>query len=109
MRRQIAIYEIRSQILALFACIGDLCYVCLSHFPLDQPYNETSPDDASFDSVPKNIQLAMAKVLSGLVETAKYLTIDLKQAVLQKVNLNQRKYPVSACKVRTICRTSRMQ
>jgi hypothetical protein len=99
MMSQVQNHQVRSQVLDLFASIGALCNACLNHLPLDQPYKESRSDDVSFDSVPENIDAAMKKVLFNLLEISTSLSVDLKHAILAKVDLNRRKYPVGVCKV----------
>lgn len=48
------------------------------------------------------IPKSMVHVLLGLIQLAYVLKIDLHWAILQKMELNNRKYPVDLCKVRVV-------
>jgi len=115
----------RSGILALGSEIGNLCHQTLSHAPFDKnnennnenydESNESNSCKSSFWSQPspqrEDIYAAISRVFASLVLLANACTrsigtddhqstrcIDLQIAILKKVSLNAKKYPVELCK-----------
>jgi dCTP diphosphatase len=88
------LHSVRSKILALSATVGRLCSLLLSDAPLDAP---TALSEAP-DFVSSEIKTCMGNVLVGLLQTAECLSLSLHTAILTKMELNRRKYPVHLCK-----------
>ena len=79
-------------VLRLSALLGNLAHLFLLHLPLDTTMS------AVVD--PTEISLCMARVFLGIEATAVLLSLDLEQAIRNKMVLNARKYPVELVKVR---------
>jgi hypothetical protein len=93
----LSVHETRSLILRLSVLVGNLCSLFLQLVPLDGV--SVSTGTQTLQTTP-GIQICMAELLSGLLSTAASLEIDLETAILKKIELNGKKYPVKLCKVR---------
>jgi hypothetical protein len=89
----LAVHEVRSLILKLSVLVGNLSSVFLRLVPLDSNHTSITTN------MPMEIATAMGQVLSCLVETAQSLSIDLEHVILNKMELNEKKYPVELCQV----------
>jgi hypothetical protein len=81
---------VRDQILQLTVVTGNLSSLFLNHPRTPPP---THPDDL----LPRSI----VTVLQVLWDISQSLHIPLAMACQNKINLNNRKYPIDLCKVRT--------
>jgi hypothetical protein len=93
----LSVHETRSLILRLSVLVGNLCSLFLQSIPLDGASVSTGAQ--TLQSTP-GIQMCMAELLSGLMSTAASVSINLETAILKKMELNGKKYPVHLCKVR---------
>jgi hypothetical protein len=95
----LSVHETRSLILRLSVLVGNLCSLFLQSIPLDGVSVSTGAQ--TLQGTP-GIQMKMAELLSGLMSTAASVSINLETAILKKMELNGKKYPVHLCKVRPI-------
>eukprot|EP00980_Cylindrotheca_fusiformis_P016118 scaffold4790_cov98-Cylindrotheca_fusiformis.AAC.2 len=87
----------RSCILQVGVCAGRLCGVANTH--LSKTTTMTDKTNASSNNNNTTVLvLAMSELLQALWETAKSLNLDLILAIHNKLELNNRKYPVELCK-----------
>ena len=93
----LSISKARSSILRLSMLVGNLCSILFRSFPLDGVVTTTA--SPSLYATP-GLQESMAEIVSSLMCTAALLSIDLETAILKKMELNNKKYPVELCKVR---------
>jgi hypothetical protein len=96
----ISVHETRSLILRLSVLVGNLCSLFLQSIPLDGVSVSTGGAVAQTLQGTPGIQICMAELLSGLMSTAASVSINLETAILKKMELNGKKYPVHLCKVR---------
>ena len=96
----------RDGVFRLGALVGRLCALFLS-VPRDGPASAAarpSPADPPFWREPSAARAAVARQLGELLVHAFALAgacgVDLRESVLKKVELNEKKYPVELCKVR---------
>jgi hypothetical protein len=107
--------QFRNHVFHLSTLVGQLAAILLHQFPLDDgsraialeasstatlsdKYGDfLSPDDAS--CMP--FRRVTSEMWSVLVASAALLSLHLPQSILQKVELNRRKYPVELCRVRS--------
>ena len=115
----------RTQVLHLGAAVGTLCSSLLAHAPLDPsdrnplakgvdesttfpPTLAELPDSSSFWSSSntspsalsgrKHIAQSMGSVFLALFLTASACGVDLRSCILNKLQLNAKKYPVELCR-----------
>jgi hypothetical protein len=93
----LSIHETRSLILRISVLVGNLCALFLQSVPLDGGSVATGAQ--TLQNTP-GIQICMAELLSGIMVTAASLSINIETAILKKMELNGKKYPVHLCKVR---------
>jgi len=98
------VHEIRNKLLLLSELTGNLSRLFRKLVPMDDPpASADAPvagtDVASSSSREPEIEIAMSKLLSGLVATACLCSVNLGSAIMRKMELNRRKYPVAICKV----------
>jgi len=111
------VHDVRDAVLMLSELAGNLSRLFRKMVPLDDPTTSSSASTTTaggttiqsnsmttFSAADQNLQLrtAASKLLSGLVDTSTLLRIDLKLAVLRKMELNRLKYPKELCKVRML-------
>jgi hypothetical protein len=95
----LSVHETRSLILRLSVLVGNLCSLFLHSIPLDGVSLSNGAVAQTLQGTP-GIQICMAELLSGLMSTAASVSINLETAILKKMELNGKKYPVHLCKVR---------
>jgi len=70
---------------------------------INEPYNPPfDPNNCSVEiSFPDHLQLqkSVSIILHSLLVISQQININLHEAIARKIELNQRKYPVSACQV----------
>lgn len=93
------VHHARSLILRLSVLVGNLCSIFLQSVPLDGSTAADTDAPSRLQDTP-GLQDSMAALVLGLTSTAKALSIDLETAVLKKMELNGKKYPVELCTVR---------
>lgn len=99
----LSVHETRSLILRLSVLVGNLCSLFLQSIPLDGGSVSTTGGAGAVTQTLQDtpgIQICMAELLSGLMCTAASVSINLETAILKKMELNGKKYPVHLCKVR---------
>eukprot|EP00980_Cylindrotheca_fusiformis_P014618 scaffold3963_cov65-Cylindrotheca_fusiformis.AAC.3 len=84
----------RSCILQVGVCAGRLCCVANTHLSTTTMADKTNASNNNTTV----LVLAMSELLQALWETAKSLNLDLILAIHNKLELNNRKYPVELCK-----------
>ena len=87
--KELPIHLTRNLIMRLPILVGQLCSLFLGVVPCEELSKFNTPEIAD----------AMDLILSGLVELAKSLSINLSLAIVTKMELNAMKYPVPLCKV----------
>ena len=92
----------RCRILHICYSIGSLCSKILEHAPMD-PNGKTSQTEVSeFWSQPSpsrgEIHQAIADIFYSILLFAHVTNINLESAILKKMELNARKYPVDLCR-----------
>lgn len=99
------ISHVRSLIFRLTAAVGNLCSTFLSTMPLDPPFTDEENDDmqntrkdCEEGEVDKEVTNGMVKVLMILLEITHSLSLSLEQCIYNKMELNNKKYPVELCK-----------
>jgi len=107
------IHVVRDQLLKLQITVGQLSALFLEHVPMDPIARDTKSTDQQQADEKRTLALrqsissqavlditsSMSQLLSTLIATASLLSIDLRVAIVQKMELNGRKYPVELCKV----------
>lgn len=94
------VQEFRSQIFRLSACVGNLSTLFLEEVPLDS----LNPNEPNAPVSSKSIQRTVTELLSRLIAAAEMLSLNLQTAIVKKMELNRRKYPVELCRVRCALR-----
>ena len=94
--------QARSQILHLSFSIGLLCSKILQYAPMD-PNGKTSQTEVSEfwlqpSSSRDEIHQAIANIFQSILAFAHVADINLESAILKKMELNARKYPVELCR-----------
>lgn len=93
-------HEIRSSIFQLSVLAGHLSALFLRLVPLDPIHDEGVPPSTILALSSSDIASGMTTLLSALLDTSGLLSIDLRLAILSKMELNRRKYPAELCRVR---------
>ena len=95
-QQEYSLSDIRSSILQVTVDVGALMAVLL------EAYASNSSDSESSSNTTTRTKLAsqVRRLVQSLLQTANHLHLSLHQSVLQKLELNRRKYPVHLCKVR---------
>jgi hypothetical protein len=93
--------SIRSSVLEIASATGALCALATDPFFLF-----LSHDTAFIIDVPSTIATSLldisAKVIEKLLDICKELDLVLARCIVQKLAINNSKYPVALCKVRSI-------
>jgi hypothetical protein len=107
------LYETRSLILRLTVLVGNLCFLVLQTIPLDPAMGVVArtttikAEDGRRATTSKSIghaansevRKALSQILACLLDVSASASINLETAILKKMELNRRKYPVDLCKV----------
>jgi hypothetical protein len=119
-----SLHETRSLILRLTVLVGNLCSLVLQTVPLDPAAimvtaanakntnvkqdggrsvatstSKSSSSDRRHVLANSDVRKSLAQILSCLLDVSASASINLETAVLKKMELNRRKYPVDLCKV----------
>jgi hypothetical protein len=87
----IPIQMLRSSILQLSSLVGQLALLFLQQMP---------PFDSEHASATPDICLAMGRIMDEILQVSRLLKLELRTAILAKMDLNAKKYPVELCQVR---------
>ena len=107
----------RSMVFELAGLVGELCSIFLQKNILDAPYTYLTPAGSAEDTImtdnpndeefsiarpnainDEKVHQAMAKILLKLFELAHCLSLELEAVIVQKMQLNARKYPAELCR-----------
>jgi dCTP diphosphatase len=87
----IPIQMLRSSVLQLSSLVGQLALLFLKQMP---------PFDSEHASATPDIGLAMGCIMDEILQVSRLLKLELRTAILAKMDLNAKKYPVELCQVR---------
>jgi len=83
----------REEIVKLISLVADLCSAVFS-----QTSGAELQDVPQLESPNEDVKIAMATLLLSLVQMSMCCQINMRKAILTKINLNAKKYPVECCK-----------
>ena len=94
---------VRNLIFQLCAITGSLSSLFWQKMPLDRNIlvlDASPPSMGSTTAVPDEVVVVMVELLQQLMNLSTALALDLGKVCYNKIELNNRKYPVNLCKVR---------
>jgi len=100
---RIPLDEIRNRLFLLSELAGNLSRIFRTKVPLDPPPDAPpavgSSNLTTIAEIDAGIARGMYRLTAALIDASTLLNIDLRSAVLRKMELNRRKYPVELCQV----------
>ena len=95
-----SLQAVRNLIFQLCGITGSLSNLFWQKMPFDQSKTPGASSSTSTTPVPDEVIVVMVQLLQQLLKLSTALSLDLGQVCYNKIELNNRKYPVDLCKVR---------